>query len=181
MGEGRIELNGMGTARVRASRDAPCPGRTAYCIDWPHADFADVEVTITPAGSRAGNKEHTSSGLILYQDAHNFVIVNAWRSDSYPGGSVSTFFKFGGFEDIYDAIWTNVADRVRYGHAVRLRLCSDAERYIAFLDDEPVLYRAYRDVYLELPLFHIRKVGIIANWEFGNDTGSSFEHFLART
>ena len=181
MGEGRIELNGMGAARVCASRDAPCPGRTAYCIDWPHADFADVEVTITPAGSRAGNKEHTSSGLILYQDAHNFVIVNAWRSDSYPGGSVSTFFKFGGFEDIYDAIWTNVADRVRYGHAVRLRLCSDAERYIAFLDDEPVLYRAYRDVYLELPLFHIRKVGIIANWEFGNDTGSSFEHFLART
>lgn len=180
MGEGRIELCGSGAARVRASRDAPCPGRTAYCIDWPSADFADAEVTITPAGTRAGDREHTSSGVILYQDAHNFVIVNAWRSDGYPGGSVSTFFKFGGFEDIYDAIWTNVADRVRYGHSVRLRLCSDAARYIVFLNDEPVLYRAYCDVYPDLPPFRIRKVGIIANWEFGNDTGSIFEHFLAR-
>ncbi|MBK1701568.1 hypothetical protein [Thiococcus pfennigii] len=180
MGKGRIELTGAGSARVHARRDAPCPGRTAYCIDWPRADFADVKVTVTPAGTRAGDRERTTSGLILFQDVQNFVIANAWRSDSYPGGSVSTFFKFGGFEDIYDAVWTNVADRVKHGHAVELRLCSDTERYIVFLDDEPVLYRAYRDVYPDLPRFRIRKIGIIANWEFGNDTGSRFENFLAR-
>lgn len=180
MGEGRIELTGAGTARVRASRDAPCPGRTAYCIDWSNPDFADIEVSITPAGTRAGEKERTTSGLILYQDARNFVILNAYRSDYYPAGSVSTFFKFGGFEDVYDAIWSNVADRITYGKPLRLRLSSDAERYMVFIDDEPVLYRAYRDVYPDLPPFRIRKVGIIANWEFGNDTGSRFERFLAR-
>lgn len=180
MGEGRIDLSGAGAARVRASRDAPCPGRTAYCIDWPHADFADVEVTITPPGTSAQEKEHTSSGVIFYQDARNFVIVNAWRSDSYPGGSVSTFFKFGGFEDIYDAVWTNVADRVYYGKPLRLRVCSDGERYIVFINDEPVLYRAYRDVYPEVARFRMLKIGIVANWEFGNDTGSKFERFVAR-
>ena len=45
------------------------------------------------------------------------------------------------------------------------------------INDEPVFYRAYRNVYPDLPPFRIRKVGIIANWEFGNDTGSRFERF----
>jgi hypothetical protein len=180
IGEGIIDVTGATAARVRASVDAPCPGRTAYCVDWHHPEFIDVEVTITPPGTQMGDRQRTTAGLILYQDSRNYVTLNAYRSDYYPAGSVSTFFKFGGFEDVYDAIWSNVADRVNYGKPLRLRLCCDGERYLVFVNDETVLFRAFRDVYPDVDRLQIRKVGIIANWEFGTDTGSTFEHFKVR-
>jgi hypothetical protein len=108
------------------------------------------------------------------------VTLNVWRTDYYGGSSISTFFKFADFEDIYDAIWTNVGNRVYYGKPSRLRLCCDGEQYLVFVDDEPVLYRAFRDVYADVERLRIRKVGLLANWEFGNDTGSRFEQFRAR-
>jgi hypothetical protein len=180
MGRGFFELTGRMAARVRASAQEPCPGRTAYCVDWSHSEFADAEVTVTPPGTRAGQNERTTTGLILYQDTANYFILNAYRSDYYPAGSVSTFFKLGGFEDIYDAIWSNVGERVSYGKPLRLRLCCDGERYLAFIDDEPVLYRAFRDVYPDIGRLRIRKVGIVANWEFGTDTGSTIGPFSLR-
>ena len=180
IGKGMIEVSGMGSACVQASIHEPCPGRTAYCVDWPHPEFADIEVIITPPGTQAGEKNRTMAGFILYQDSRNYVTLNAYRSDYYPAGSISTFFKFRGFEDVYDAIWSNVADRVYYGKPLRLRLCSDGERYVVFINDETVLYRAFRDVYFDVDRLQIRKVGIIANWEFGTDTGSKFEQFRLR-
>jgi hypothetical protein len=180
MGEGYIDVSGNRSARVRASREAPCPGRTAYCLDWSNPDFAELEVTITPPGRDVGEGHKTMGGLILYQDPDNFVILNAYRTDYYPGGSVSTFFRLGGYEDVYDAIWSNVGSRITYGEPLRLGLTSDGERYLVFINDEPVLYRAFRDVYSDAAPIRIRKIGIVANWEFGTDTGSQFEHFIAR-
>ena len=49
-----------------------------------------------------------------------------------------------------------------------------------FLNDETVLYRAFRDVYPDFKRLVIRKVGLVANWEFGTDTGSKFEQFRMR-
>lgn len=179
IGKGIIEVTGMDAARVQSSIQEPCPGRTAYCVDWPYPDFVDIEVVITPPGNKRGQKQRTTAGFILYQDSKNYIILNLWRSDFYPGGSVSTFFKFNGFEDIYDAIWTNVADRVSYGNPLKLRLCCDGEHYLAFINGEAVLYRALRDVYADVERLRIHKVGLIANWEFGMDTGSEFKHFKA--
>jgi hypothetical protein len=181
MGQGTIELDGEGSARVRGSVDAPCPDRTMYCLDWPHEDFVDIEVTITPPGTAAGEKQRGTSGLVLYQDPQHFMILNMWRSDFYAGGSLSTFFRFGRFEDIYDAVWTNVGQRIDYGKATRLRLRCDGDQYLASLDDETVLFRAFRDVYPEVASLRIRKVGLVANWEFGTDTGSRFERVRLRT
>jgi hypothetical protein len=48
------------------------------------------------------------------------------------------------------------------------------------LDDEPVLYRAFTDVYPDYPPLAIRRVGLAANWEWGNDTGSAFNDFAAK-
>jgi hypothetical protein len=180
MGQGRIELTGRTAARVRASVEQPSPGRTAYCVEWPHAGFADAEATITPPGTGAGQGQRTTTGFILYQDEANYVTLNVYRSDYYPAGSVSTFFRFGGFEDVYDAIWSNVGDRVNYGKSLHLRLCCDGERYLVFINGEPVLYRAFRDVYPDVKGLRIRKVGIVANWEFGTDTGSMIEQFRLR-
>lgn len=180
IGNGFIEVTGQGFARVRGTAQEPCPRRTAYCVDWPHPDFVDIEVTITPPGNQAGERQRTTSGFILYQDSNNYMILNAYRADSYSGGSVSTFFKFQGFEDIYDAIWSNVGNRVYYGRPLRLRLCCDSERYLVFINEEVVLYRAFRDVYLDFSRLHIRKVGLVANWEFGTDTGTKFEQCRIR-
>jgi hypothetical protein len=143
--------------------------------------FADLGVTVIPPGTDRGQKEKSTAGLILYQDPENYVIVNFWLGDWYPGGSVSTFFRFNGFEDVYDAVWSNIGARVYYGRGSRLRLCCDGERYIAYVNGEPILYRAFRDVYSDYTPLVITKVGLIANWEFGNDTGSRFENFEVRT
>lgn len=180
IGEGAIEITGRGTAKVRATSDNPSPGRTAYCVDWAHPDFVDLEVTITPPGNGPGERHRTTAGFIIYQDPDNYVTLNMYRSDFYPGGSVSTFFKFAGFEDTYDAIWTNVGERIRFGAPTRLRLCCDGERYLVFLNDESVLYRAFRDVHPGQERLTIHKVGLIANWEFGTDTGSTFERCRMR-
>jgi hypothetical protein len=181
MGSGVIEMTGEGAARIRGTVDEPCPDRTAYCLDWENPDFVDLEVMIIPPGTGRGQKHRSTAGFILYQDRDNYVTLNVWREDYYGGASISTFFKFGGFEDIYDAIWTNVADRVYYGRPSRLRVCCDGERYLVFVNEEPVLYRAFRDVYPDVERLRIRKVGLLANWEFGNDTGSRFERFRARS
>jgi hypothetical protein len=180
IGKGVIEVTGTRAARVRASVNEPCPGRTAYCVDWPHSNFIDLEVTITPPGTRRGERQMSTPGFILYQDERNFIILNAWLSDSYGGGSISTFFTFDGFEDLYDAVWTNVGDRVYFGKPFQLRLCCDGERYLAFINNESVLYRAFRDVYSYVEPLQIRKVGLVANWEWARDTGSRFEHLNVR-
>jgi hypothetical protein len=176
IGQGAIEITGEGYARVKT----PCPGRTAYCVDWPREDFVDVEVTLVPPGRAAGERQRTTAGFILYQDPDNFMTLNAYRADSYGGGSMSTFFKFNGFEDIYDAIWSNVFDRIFYGKRARLRVCCDGEQYAVFINDEAVLYRKFRDVYPGVDRLSIRKVGILANWEFGTDTGTVFERCTMR-
>lgn len=181
IGNGVFETTGAGKARVKATVGERCPGRTVYCVDWDHPDFVDVEVTLTPPGTAKGQKHLTTAGFVLYQDEDNYMMLNCYRGDYYPGGSMSTFFKFEGYEDVYDAVWANVAERVRYGHPLRLRLCSDGERYLVFINDEAVLYRAFRDVYPDVQRLRINKVGLLANWEFGTDTGSVFERFSIRT
>lgn len=181
IGKGVFETTGKGAARVRASTSEKCPGRTAYCVDWSHPEFVDIETTITPPGTAVGQRHLTTAGFILYQDEDNYMMLNCYRGDYYPGGSISTFFKFEGYEDVYDAVWANVAERVRYGCPLRLRLCSDGERYLVFINDEAVLYRAFRDVYADVKPLRINKVGLLANWEFGTDTGSVFEQCRIRT
>lgn len=180
IGKGVIATTGDRAACVQGSVENPCPGRTAYCMDWETPDFADLEVTITPPGTGRGGKERGIAGIILYQDDDNYVTLNIWRTDYYGGASISTFFKYRGFEDLYDAIWTNVGDRVYYGRPCRLRVCCDGEQYLVFVNDEPVLYRAFRDVYPDFARLRLHKIGLLANWEFGNDTGSRFEGFRAR-
>jgi hypothetical protein len=180
IGGGVIEVAGDGTARVRGSAEEPCPGRTAYCLDWVHKDFADLEAVITPPGTARGQKERCTAGFILYQDPDNYVTLNIWRADYYAGASISTFFKFDGFEDLYDAIWTNIGNRIYYGRPCRLRLCCDGEQYLVFVNDEPLLYRAFKDVYAHVGRLSINRIGLMANWEWGCDTGSIYERFRAR-
>jgi hypothetical protein len=180
VGQGVIEMTEGPGARVRATRETPNPGRTAYAIDWDDADYAEVQVDITPPGDRKGDGELGRGGLIFYQDPANYVILNNWNDDRFDGSSISSFFVLGGEEDIYDAIWTNVGQRIRRGEKHRLRAAFDGVHYMVFLNDEPVLYRALTDVYPERDALQIRAVGIVANWEFGDDTGSHFHHFVAR-
>ena len=49
------------------------------------------------------------------------------------------------------------------------------------LTNRTVLYRALTDVYLWASALSINRLGIVANWEWGNDTGSGFSNFIGRT
>ncbi|MCP5095345.1 MAG: hypothetical protein GY943_07330 [Chloroflexi bacterium] len=179
VGSGKICLTGQNQARVVASVQSPNPSRTAYTIAWDNPNYVDMSVEITPPGTGRGSWENGRGGLILWQDADNYIIVNSWLDDFYDGASISSFFRLNGFEDLYDAVWTNVGKRIRWGRPFRLRLVSDGVNYLAYVNHEPVLYRSVRDVYPEFSRLAINRIGIVANWEWGHDTGSTFTHFSA--
>jgi len=180
IGKGLIELTGKGAAKVRANAENPNPNRTAYTIAWENPDFADAQVDITPPGTERGQRENGRSGLIFWQDANNYIIINNWLDNDYGGASISSFFYINGYEEIYDAVWTNVGSRVYWGITHTLRVVFDGLNYTAFVNDEPVLYRALTDVYPKTSRLAINRVGIVANWEWGNDTGSLFNNFIIK-
>ena len=179
VGHGVIELTGQGSARVSGSPQRPCPGRTVYTVEWSNPEFADVEATITPPGLRKKMKEKGRAGLVFWQDARNYITLSAFVED-WPAMSIAAFFQWRGFEELFDAVWSNVGNRMHWGVPHDFRVIFDGQRFQAAINGEPVLYRNLRDVYPEWNDFRVRRVGIVANWEWGNDTGSLFQNFRVR-
>lgn len=180
LGPGRFVVEPGGSARVVGHVGSPCPGRTLYTLPWPDTAFADLEVTMTPPGTARGQKHEGRGGLVFWQDHDNYLIVNLWLHDGYAGASISSFPIVGGFDDIYNAVWSNVGSRVTWGRPFRLGVVFDGNRYFARVDGEPVIMRALTDVYPGAPRLKIRRVGLAANWEWGLDTGTRFHEFVAR-
>ncbi len=180
LGNGVISLRKGKGACVQASPETPAPGRTAYTLAWELPEFADLEIEVLPPGIGRDQGHKGRAGLIFWQDAGNYIIVNTWLDDYYGGASISSFFTLDHFEDIYDAVWTNVGSRIFWGTPYRLRVAFDGMTYTAYVNDEPVLYRSLSDVYPDAARLVINRVGIAANWEWGTDTGSEFRSFTAR-
>ena len=180
IGTGQMQLTGKGTLKVEASVAKPNPGRVAYTVAWENPKFADVSVDILPPGTARHQDEKGRGGLIFWQDADNYITVSQWLDDSYGGASVSSFFYIDGFEEIYDAVWTNVGGRIYWGQRQTFRIAFDGINYTVYLGEEPVLYRALTDVYPQLKRLSIQRVGLVANWEWGDDTGTEFSRFVAK-
>jgi hypothetical protein len=180
IGKGVIALTGHRSARVQANAQAPCPGRTAYTVAWPNPELADLEVVITPPGKSPGTPEKGRAGLIFWQDADNYLILSAFLDD-WPAMSIAAFFQVDGFDELYDAVWSNVGSRMHWGEPHTFRVVFDGHEFTAYINAEPVLYRALSDVYPQSGGFRVNRVGIVANWEWGNDTGSAFERFVGRS
>jgi hypothetical protein len=105
--------------------------------------------------------------------------LNLFLDNVYDGSSISTFYHLAGHEDMYDAVWSLVGP-VRWGAPCSLRVVSDGSQFLACLDGEPVLYRALSDVYPWTGRLAIARVGLIANEEWGDDTGTVFRSLVAR-
>lgn len=179
VGRGAIRLTGDGAARVQATLKEPCPGRTAYTLPWRNPTFADLRVEITPPGVRRGSGERGRGGLIFRQDDRNYISFSVFVDDWY-GTSIAAFFYRDGFEELYDAIWTNIGRRVHWGVPYSFRAVFDANHYMTYVNDEPVMQRALCDVYPDWRDLLINEVGIVANWEWGSDTGTRFRDFVAK-
>jgi len=179
-GSGRFEVDPDVGARAVATARTPLPSRTAYTIPWSDPTGADLAVTIRPPGSRRGEGHACRAGVVFVQDDRTHLIVNTWLDDGYGGASISSFPRLGGLEDVYDAVWTNVGDRISWGRPFELRVVFDGARFLASVDGEPVLYRAIDDFYPGAAPLRLTSVGLVTNWEWGEDTGSSFRRFTAR-
>lgn len=181
LGHGVLEVTGSGAARIKASPAEPNPGRTVYAIDWTDPRLADLEVEVTPPGTARYQGHKCRAGFCFWQDAGTYILINVWLDDSMSTSSISSFFCVNGFEDIFEAVWTCMGEkRARWGVPLKLRIVCDGGRYHVRVNDEPVLYRALSDVYPTWDIMSIRKVGLAATWEWGNDTGSEFRSFVAR-
>jgi len=181
LGQGTLYLDGSSRAIVRATAQKGNPGRTLYTLPWIDEGFADLEVTITPPGTRRGEHHNCRGGLVFWQDHENYLTFSSYLDDVYMGASVAVFTKRHGFEELYDAVWTMVADKILWGRPFRLRVSFDGDNFFVLLDDEPILQRALKDLYPEDLALRIKRVGVVINWEWGDDTGSSFQRFRART
>lgn len=168
-------------AEVQGARSLTSRGRTVYTCPWANPRFADLEVTVRPPGRARGEGHEGRAGVVLWQDPENYVVVGTWLHDHFEGASISSFYCFDGFEDIYDAVWTNVGSAIRWGVPYTLRVLCDGTRFTAYVDGRAVLHRAFGDVHRRVTSLTLRKVGIVTNWEWGNDTGSVFESFVARS
>jgi hypothetical protein len=180
LGKGRIALSGIGTAKVQASVDKPNPGRTAYTIPWEFPKFADLEVEILPPGNGKGQGEKGRGGLIYWQDENNYIIISTFLDDWVVGKAIATFFYIDGFDDLYRAVWSNISNRIHWGIPYKLRTIFDGTEWLVFLNGEAIIFRSLTDVYPDRKNFIINRVGIVANWEFGDDTGSEFISFIAK-
>ena len=180
LGVGVLEYTGKNGVRVQANPKKPNPGRTLYTLPWNREDLADLEVEITPPGNRRGQKQNCRGGLVFWQDATNYLIVNLWLDDAFAGSSVSSFLRYENYEGFYDAVWSNVGQKIQHGLPIKLRVICDGRRFQVYLGDEPVLYRAFSDFYPGASGFALRRVGLAVNWEWGDDTGSVFREFRAR-
>ena len=176
-GKGRVLLDGAGGARIDASREQPNPGRLIYTRPWTRPEFAEIAVDHTPAGRAEGEGEGGRVGLVFMQDPGNYLIVNVWVDDAYPGTSISSFLMLDGEEDHYRAVWCNIGRSVRWGVRSRLAIAFDGMRWTARVDGTPVLHRSIRDVYPQTPRLRLTEVGFTANWEWGDDTGSQVHEF----
>jgi hypothetical protein len=179
VGIGSFALDGQGAVKVLATRTEPCPGRTAYTVAWDNPRFVDGSVEITMPGMGRGEGERGRGGLIFWQDDRNYLTISTWVNDAY-GMSLSSFFQRDGYEELYDAVWTNIGTRIHWGVPYVLRVRFDSQTFVASINDEPVLYRSLRDIYHDWEQLLVHRVGIVANWEWGNDTGSTFRRFIAR-
>jgi LmbE family N-acetylglucosaminyl deacetylase len=183
LGTGRFLRRPRGGVDVDADLSRPCPGRTLYTVEWADPAFAELEIEAVPPGEGRGDGHAGRAGVVFWQDADNHLVVNPWLDD-YPGhdgSSVSAFLMAGGAEDMYDAVWSNVGREVHWGRPYRLRVAFDGVRFLARINDQPVLYRAITDIDPAASRFEIRRVGIATNWEWGDDTGSRFDRFVGRT
>ena len=154
--------------------------RSAYSLDWEHPDFADLEVTLVHPGSERGQDHNGRGGLAFWQDDDHALLVNVYLNDLYGGASLSCFFRVKGYEEVYDAVWVNVGQRITWGGTNRLRVAFDGNTWVVWLDGEIMLHRQLRDVYPYIDRWQIHRVGLMTNWEFGNDTGTRFVQFTAR-
>lgn len=181
VGEGRFLVTAGDGLRVDATAATPLPGRVVYTLPCPAGGPFEQEIEVVPPGSGRGQGELGRAGVIFEQDDGDALIVGTWLDDGYAGASISSFFRLDGFEDLYDAIWTNMGDRIRWGRPYRLRVAFDGLVYEAFVDDELVLYRSLRDVVPGRAPLRVSRVGIVANWEWGTDTGSVFRSWRLRS
>ncbi len=150
---------------------------TLYTMPWESADFADLEVEILPPGQRSDQKQKSTAGVCFWQDAKHFLLVSLRLDDRER--SVVAGLRFAGYEDPCDLVFSHVPDHLYHGVPVRLRAVFDGVQFQVYLEDEPVLYRALRDIYPGSERLHIRRVGIALSG-YGKDTGSIFRSWLAR-
>ncbi|MCC7207428.1 MAG: nucleotide-binding protein [Anaerolineae bacterium] len=180
LGIGHVDVLGNGTARVRASAQAPNPGRTAFTVAWDTPTFADLQLDMTPPGSGPGQDEKFRGGVIFWQDEDNYIVISHYFGDDHPAVSTALFTHLRGFEELYDAVWANCTRHIGWNAPFSLRVQFDGMRLLASLNGEPVLFRALSDVYPSIGPLAIRRVGLLANWEWGDDTGTTFTRFVSR-
>ena len=61
-----------------------------------------------------------------------------------------------------------------------LRVVFDGNHFVVHADGELILSRAVTDLRPDVGPLAVDRVGLVANWDWGDDTGTAFAAFRAR-
>ena len=100
----------IGVTSGAATTGGPVLDRTVYLTPWAHPTLVDIEVTVRPPqASSNGDLARCRAGLVAGSGPDDLLIVNGWLDHSYGGGSVSSFLRRNGTEEVFDAVWTRTS------------------------------------------------------------------------
>ena len=91
--------------------------RTLFTVEWAEPGFAELEAIIRPPEQGASGDQKGRCGVVFWQDANNYLVVSTYLDSWHPTSSISSFFHINGFEEVYDAIWTNLNRHVMWGQS----------------------------------------------------------------
>lgn len=159
-----------GGIRVEGAQGA----RSLYTVPWADLGMADLEVEVLPA---QGGEARCRAGVCFWQDEkHHLVVALDLEGEEFR---VVAYLRFAGYEDPRRAVWAWIPRPRGSGVGLRLRAVCDGHRFLAYLDGEPVLYRALADIYPGALALELRRVGLGLSGH-GEDDGSVFRAWVAR-
>lgn len=171
-GTGVLELDGSG----KVIYDTLSGATAIYTVPWSQHEFVDLEVEHTPPGTGYGAGENAFGGLLFEQDSNNHLYLRSWIDDSQMNASeYEVILMIDGASYIVRRV--NFGTQLAHGVTHTLRMSFDGNRFLAWLDGEPVISYALTDLDPNYAPLIINRVGLRVD---NTNTGSKFDNFVAR-
>jgi hypothetical protein len=172
LGKEPLVLGGNGLAEVRG---APSDF-VLYGLPWPDSKFADLEATLIPPGTAYDQGQTMFAGVYFKQDHNTMLLVRARINDDQTDNAEYEWLLMRrGQVEVNRRV--ALGERIKHGKPMLMRVSTNGEDIVGWLDGVPVQTFRWGDVYPGDPPLQIREVGI---WYDHPDNGGLLDRFVAR-
>jgi hypothetical protein len=172
LGSDTVSRNGSGTGVV-----ANVGTLTLYTVPWSSAAFADVAIDSTPPGAGYGSGNNGHAGVVLWQDANNWLATYPRvNDDQVNAAEIEVALCVGGSTSVVKRV--NYSTIINHGVTTTIRMTSDGANVIIYRGTEAAFCFALTDLNASYTALTFNRVGIYVG---SQDTGSTLDNFIARS